>query len=52
LRLVVYPELDGVTGKYFERLREAQAHSQAFDPDVRRRLRELSAELVGVPVPA
>jgi NAD(P)-dependent dehydrogenase (short-subunit alcohol dehydrogenase family) len=49
-RLVADPELDGVTGTYFERLREARAHPQAYDLDARRRLRELSAELVGLPI--
>jgi NAD(P)-dependent dehydrogenase (short-subunit alcohol dehydrogenase family) len=49
-RLIADPELDGVTGRYFERRREGRAHPQAYDPEARRRLRELSAELVGVPV--
>jgi NAD(P)-dependent dehydrogenase (short-subunit alcohol dehydrogenase family) len=48
LRLVAGPELDGVTGKYFDRLREARAYPQAYDADACRRLRELSAELVGL----
>jgi NAD(P)-dependent dehydrogenase (short-subunit alcohol dehydrogenase family) len=52
LRLVGDRDMDGVTGRYFERLREARAHPQAYELDARRRLRELSAELVGVPVPA
>jgi NAD(P)-dependent dehydrogenase (short-subunit alcohol dehydrogenase family) len=46
LRLVADPGLDGVSGKYFERMREAHAHAQAYDADARRRLRELSADLV------
>jgi NAD(P)-dependent dehydrogenase (short-subunit alcohol dehydrogenase family) len=46
LRLVADPELDGVTGSYFERKREALAHPQAYDLEARRRLRELSAELI------
>jgi NAD(P)-dependent dehydrogenase (short-subunit alcohol dehydrogenase family) len=50
-RLIADPQLDGVTGKYFDRLRQARALQQAYDPEARRRLRELSAELVGVPVP-
>jgi len=50
MRLVADPELEGVTGKYFDRLRESRAHSQAYEPEARRRLRELSADLVGVPV--
>ena len=49
LRLVADSELDGVSGTYFERLREARAHEQAYDVDARRRLRELSAELVEQP---
>jgi NAD(P)-dependent dehydrogenase (short-subunit alcohol dehydrogenase family) len=47
-RLVVDPKLDGVSGVYFERRREARAHRQAYDLDARRRLRELSADLVGL----
>jgi NAD(P)-dependent dehydrogenase (short-subunit alcohol dehydrogenase family) len=49
LRLVADPALDGVTGTYFDRQRESRALEQAYDPEARRRLRELSAELVGVP---
>ena len=48
MRLVADPDLDGVTGKYFDRQRESRAHPQAYDADARRRLRELSAELVGL----
>jgi NAD(P)-dependent dehydrogenase (short-subunit alcohol dehydrogenase family) len=48
MRLVADPDLNGVTGRYFQRMREATAHPQAYDADARRRLRELSAELVGV----
>jgi NAD(P)-dependent dehydrogenase (short-subunit alcohol dehydrogenase family) len=47
LRLVAAPELDGVTGRYFNGLREAAPHPQAYDPDARRRLRELSDRLCG-----
>ena len=46
MRLVADPELDHVTGKYFERLRDGLAHPQAYDRDARCRLRTLSAELV------
>jgi NAD(P)-dependent dehydrogenase (short-subunit alcohol dehydrogenase family) len=48
LRLVADPALDDVTGRYFNGTREARADSQAYDPDARRRLRELSRELTGV----
>jgi NAD(P)-dependent dehydrogenase (short-subunit alcohol dehydrogenase family) len=46
LRLAVGPELEGVTGHYFNGQREARAHPQAYDADARRRLRELSERLV------
>jgi NAD(P)-dependent dehydrogenase (short-subunit alcohol dehydrogenase family) len=49
LRLVADPELDGVTGRYFNGTREARAEAQAYDPDARRRLRELSARLTDLP---
>jgi NAD(P)-dependent dehydrogenase (short-subunit alcohol dehydrogenase family) len=48
LRLVADPELDGVTGRYFNGLREAAPHAQAYDMDARRRLRELSDRLCGL----
>lgn len=51
LRLVLAPELEGVTGRYFERTREARAHPQAYDREVRRRLREVSERLVGLAAP-
>jgi NAD(P)-dependent dehydrogenase (short-subunit alcohol dehydrogenase family) len=40
-------ELDGVSGRYYNRLVEARAHPQAYDPEARRRLRELSLRLCG-----
>jgi len=45
LRLVIDPELDGVSGRYFDGLRESHAHAQAYDADARRRLWELSERL-------
>jgi NAD(P)-dependent dehydrogenase (short-subunit alcohol dehydrogenase family) len=48
-RLVGDPALDGVTGRFFNGLREARADPQAYDPDARRRLRELSEKLTGLP---
>jgi NAD(P)-dependent dehydrogenase (short-subunit alcohol dehydrogenase family) len=47
VRLVVDPELEGVTGVYFNVQQEARADGQAYDPDAQRRLRELSEQLVG-----
>jgi NAD(P)-dependent dehydrogenase (short-subunit alcohol dehydrogenase family) len=48
LRLAVAPELDGVSGRYFDRLREARANPQAYDRAARERLWRLSAALSGV----
>ena len=45
-RLAVDADVEGVTGRFFDGLREARAHDQAYDVDARRRLRELSDELV------
>jgi NAD(P)-dependent dehydrogenase (short-subunit alcohol dehydrogenase family) len=45
-RLAVDPELDSITGRFFDGLREARAHDQAYDVDARRRLRGLSEQLV------
>jgi NAD(P)-dependent dehydrogenase (short-subunit alcohol dehydrogenase family) len=46
-RLAADPALDGVTGAFFNGTSEARADAQAYDPDARRRLRELSERLVG-----
>jgi NAD(P)-dependent dehydrogenase (short-subunit alcohol dehydrogenase family) len=46
LRLATSPDLDGVTGRYFDGLREARANGQAYQPEARRRLWDLSNELV------
>jgi NAD(P)-dependent dehydrogenase (short-subunit alcohol dehydrogenase family) len=48
MRLVADPELDGVTGRYFERKRDALAHPQAYDDEARRTLRALSLALTGL----
>lgn len=45
LRLAIGPELEGVSGRFFDRLSESSAHPQAYDPAARARLRELSEEL-------
>jgi NAD(P)-dependent dehydrogenase (short-subunit alcohol dehydrogenase family) len=45
VRLAVSPELEGVTGRYFEGTREARANRQAYDPLARDRLWVLSEEL-------
>jgi len=48
LRLVIDPELDEVSGTYFNGLEEAAADSQAYYDEARRRLWELSEELCGL----
>jgi NAD(P)-dependent dehydrogenase (short-subunit alcohol dehydrogenase family) len=48
LRLVIDPELDGVSGVYFDGTSEAVADPQAYDPEARRRLWELSERLCGL----
>jgi NAD(P)-dependent dehydrogenase (short-subunit alcohol dehydrogenase family) len=49
VHLVADPELDGVSGRYFDQLEEGTAHPQAYDAEARRRLWALSEELVGQP---
>ena len=44
-RLVTDPALDDVSGRYFDGLEEARADAQAYDPDARARLRDLSERL-------
>ena len=51
-RLVIEPELDGVSGRYFDGLREARAHSKAYDEEARRRLWRLSERWAGLEDPA
>jgi NAD(P)-dependent dehydrogenase (short-subunit alcohol dehydrogenase family) len=48
MRLIASPELEGVNGHYFDGTSESAPHPQAEDPEARRRLRELSAELTGI----
>jgi NAD(P)-dependent dehydrogenase (short-subunit alcohol dehydrogenase family) len=48
LRLVADPELDGVSGRFFNGMQPATPHPQASDPAARRRLRELSDRLCGL----
>ncbi|MGA9762451.1 MAG: SDR family NAD(P)-dependent oxidoreductase [Gaiellaceae bacterium] len=47
VRLATSPELEGVSGRFFDRQLEARADGQAYDRDARRRLWELSLELGG-----
>ncbi len=46
-RLAASPEVEGVTGRYFDGTREARANRQAYDEGARKRLWALSEELCG-----
>jgi NAD(P)-dependent dehydrogenase (short-subunit alcohol dehydrogenase family) len=48
LRLVSSPELDGITGHYFDGQKESTADQQAYDVEARRRLWDLSEALCGL----
>ncbi|MEV1285586.1 SDR family NAD(P)-dependent oxidoreductase [Micromonospora sp. NPDC049679] len=48
-RLVVDPELTGVTGRYFDGEQESRANDQAYDPEFRARLRTVTDALVAEP---
>ncbi|TMI85577.1 MAG: SDR family oxidoreductase [Bacillati bacterium ANGP1] len=48
LHLAISPDLDGVTGRYFNGRREARALEQAYDPEARRRLWAISEQLCGL----
>jgi NAD(P)-dependent dehydrogenase (short-subunit alcohol dehydrogenase family) len=47
MQLVADPALEGVSGRYFNGTRESRADAQAYDPEARRKLAELSARLTG-----
>lgn len=47
VRLAVSPEVEGVTGRYFDGTREARANRQAYDGVARQMLWDLSEELCG-----
>jgi len=49
LYVATSPDLDGVTGEYFDGKRRARAHAQAYEAQARRRLRTLSEALTGLP---
>jgi NAD(P)-dependent dehydrogenase (short-subunit alcohol dehydrogenase family) len=47
VRLATSPDLDHTTGRFFDRQTDARANDQAYDPDARRHLWNLSLELTG-----
>lgn len=50
--LATDPDLAGVTGRFFDRTREAEANPQAYDADARAELWRRSLDLTGQPDPA
>lgn len=48
MNLAISPKFDTVSGRFFDQLREARAHNQAYDPLVRSRLKEISERLTGL----
>lgn len=46
--LAASPEVEGVSGKFFDGTRETRAHPVAYDRRERRRLRELTLDLTGL----
>jgi NAD(P)-dependent dehydrogenase (short-subunit alcohol dehydrogenase family) len=48
VRLVADPDLDGVSGGFFNGLRESESHPQVADAEARRRLWQESERLTGV----
>jgi NAD(P)-dependent dehydrogenase (short-subunit alcohol dehydrogenase family) len=48
VRLISSRELEATNGHYFDGTAESAPHPQAEDPEARRRLRDLSAELTGI----
>jgi NAD(P)-dependent dehydrogenase (short-subunit alcohol dehydrogenase family) len=49
VRLAIGEDVEGVTGKFFDRQQEAAVQEQAYDEEARQRLWELSVELTGAP---
>ncbi len=49
--LAASPDIEGISGRYFEGQREVSAEKQAYDPEVRKRLWALSEELTGLRAP-
>jgi NAD(P)-dependent dehydrogenase (short-subunit alcohol dehydrogenase family) len=47
VRLVTDPALDGVTGQFFDGLKASRARPEAYDPQFRARLREVTDRMIG-----
>ncbi|MFE0176755.1 SDR family NAD(P)-dependent oxidoreductase [Streptomyces sp. NPDC059002] len=49
VRLLVDPDLEGTTGRYFDRFTDTRAHDQAYDTGARARLMALTHRLLELP---
>ncbi|QNE19496.1 hypothetical protein F1D05_18235 [Kribbella qitaiheensis] len=49
LRLILAPELEGVTGEFFDRASAAQAHPDAYNARIQQQLWDLSTRLTTQP---
>lgn len=47
-RLAISPNLEGVTDRYFDGQREARTDPQAYGPEARKKLWDLSMDLAGL----
>jgi NAD(P)-dependent dehydrogenase (short-subunit alcohol dehydrogenase family) len=47
MRLISDPALDGVTGQFFDGLKTARARPEAYDPQFRAKLREVTDRMLG-----
>lgn len=47
VRLIIDPDPETTTGRYFDRFTDARAHEQAYDTEARRRLMALTRALCG-----
>jgi NAD(P)-dependent dehydrogenase (short-subunit alcohol dehydrogenase family) len=47
MRLITDPALDGVTGQFFDGLNTARARPEAYDPQFRAKLREVTDRMLG-----
>ena len=48
VRLAVSPEVEGVTGKYFDKMHEARSVAASYDEDLAARLWQVSEEMTGL----
>jgi NAD(P)-dependent dehydrogenase (short-subunit alcohol dehydrogenase family) len=51
LRLITAPELDNVTGRFFDQMRDSRAREQAYDVAARARLKQATENLIARVVP-